>query len=170
MTEPEEKVEFFPALSFIKSQVAHVDTSIYRIIKIVKKDNHSDTSYIKREEFREAAKDFLVLPDISIEKLKNDYKETRLYDESLEKVILNYMPKQADQEITRQEILIKPDPSGDKVQSIFVNRKITTDDSTIQKILFWEVDKKFRIVTNVQMQDSERTETVDVIWNDFSSD
>jgi len=30
--EEKENQKFFPALSFIKSQVAHVDTSIFRII------------------------------------------------------------------------------------------------------------------------------------------
>src|SRR5215213_5126645 len=87
----EENPSFFPALSFIKSQVAQVDTSIYRIIKIVQKDSTvADTTYLKREEFRKEAKDFLLLPDISSDKLKNDYTESKWYDENLQQVVLNY--------------------------------------------------------------------------------
>ena len=161
---------FFPVLSFIKSQVAHVDTSVFRIIKIVKKDSISDTTYLKREEFREAAKDFLTIPDISDKDLRDEYTETELFVEDLDQVALNYMPKEPNKEITRQEVMIKAGPDGDKVQSIFINRVINNKSGSIQKILFWEVDKQFRVITLTQLADSPETkETIEVKWNDFSS-
>ena len=161
---------FFPVLSFIKSQVAHVDTSVFRIIKIVKKDSTSDTTYLKREEFREAAKDFLTIPDISDKDLRDEYTETELFVEDLDQVALNYMPKEPNKEITRQEVMIKAGPDGDKVQSIFINRVINNKSGSIQKILFWEVDKQFRVITLTQLPDSPETkETIEVKWNDFSS-
>jgi hypothetical protein len=164
----EENSSFFPVLSFIKSQVAHVDTSVYRIIKIVNKDSISDTIYLKREEFAEAAKDFLSIPDISSGELKDEYVETKLYDPDLEQVVLNYMPKKPDKEISRQEVMIKPGTDGDKVQSIFINRIINSKDSTVQKILFWQVDKHFKVATLTQSPNSpEKKETIEVIWNDF---
>jgi hypothetical protein len=165
----ETSTAYFPVLSYIKSQVAHVDTSLYRIIKVVEKDSTArDTIYLKREEFRNAAKDFLSIPDISSDDLKNDYTETEIFDQDLESVVLNYMPKETDKEITRQEVIIKPGTDGDKVQSIFINRVINDDNSTIQKILFWEVDKKFKIVTLVQKANTpEKKTTEEVIWNDF---
>lgn len=166
----EEDSGFFPVLSFINSQVAHVDTSVYRIIKTVHKETISDTIFLKREEFREAAKDFLTLPDISSTKLKNDYTETRLYDQDLGQAILNYMPKKGNKEITRQEVMIKPGNDGDKVKSIFIDRINNDEDKTIHKILFWQVDKRFRIVTIIKAPDTpEQKETVEVIWNDFPS-
>ncbi len=166
--ESEENTDFFPALSFIKSQVARVDSSVYRIIKIVKIDSIADTSFLKREMFKDEAKDFLSTPDISSDKLKDDYTETKLFDTDLEQVSLSYMPKK-DGEITRQEILIKPSTEGDKVSSIYINRTINADDSTVQKIMFWQIDKKFRIVTIVQKENEpEKTQTVEVIWNDFA--
>lgn len=161
---------FFPVLSFIKSQVAHVDTSVFRIIKITKRDSTADTSYLKREEFREAAKDFLTIPDISSEDLRSEYTETELYVEDLDQVALNYMPKEPNKEITRQEVMIKAGADGDKVQSIFINRVINNKSGSIQKILFWEVDKQFRVITLTQLPDSPETkETIEVKWNDFSS-
>ena len=166
----DEDSNFFPALSFIKSQIAHVDTSVYRIIKVTKIDSLSDTAFIKREEFKDAAKDFLNLPDISTNRLKDEYKETKLYDQDLEQVILNYMPKEPHEEITRQEVLIKPNPNGDQVKYIFINSTKQSEDSTVNKILFWEVDKKFRVVTSVQKPKSpEKTRIEEVIWNDFPS-
>ena len=165
-----ENQEFFPVLSFIKSQVAHVDTSVFRIIKIVQKDSTSDTTYLKREEFREAAKDFLIIPDIASDELKDEYTETKLFVQDLKQVALSYMPKESNNEITRQEVMIKPDANGDKVQSIFVNRTAESKNELIQKILFWEVDKQFKIVTLTRSPGKpEKKETVTVIWNNFSS-
>jgi hypothetical protein len=166
----QDESNFFPVLSFIKSQVAHVDTSVYRIIKVVKTDSTFDTTYLKREEFREAAKDFLSIPDISSEELKDDYTETKLFIQDLGQVALSYMPKKPDKEITRQEVMIKPDGDGDKVQSIFINRISNSKKGSIHKILFWEVDKQFKIVTLTQLPDQpEKTKTVEVIWNNFPS-
>lgn len=165
-----ENQKFFPVLSFIKSQVAHVDTSVFRIIKIVQKDSTSDTTYLKREEFREAAKDFLIIPDIASDELKDEYTETKLFVQDLKQVALSYMPKESNNEITRQEVMIKPDANGDKVQSIFVNRTAESKNELIQKILFWEVDKQFKIVTLTRSPGQpEKKETVTVIWNNFSS-
>jgi len=164
----QEDGSFFPVLSFIKSQVANVDSSLYRIIKIVHKDSLADTMFLKREEFKDAAKDFLSIPDISSEKLKDEYVETKLFDEDLEQVVLNYMPKKPDKEITRQEVMIKPDNDGDKVKSIFIDRVNSNDDSTVHKILFWQVDKRFRTVTITQVPNKpEKKETIEVVWNDF---
>jgi hypothetical protein len=169
-TNPQDESSFFPVLSFIKSQVAHVDTSVYRIIKVVKTDSTYDTTYLKREEFREAAKDFLSIPDISSDELKDDYTETKLFIQDLDQVALSYMPKKPDKEITRQEVMIKPDGDGDKVQSIFINRINNSKKGSVHKILFWEVDKQFKIVTLTQLPDQpEKTETVEVIWNNFPS-
>jgi hypothetical protein len=143
---------------------------MYRIIKVVRRVSGNDTSFVKREEFRKEAKDFLDLPDISSKKLKDDYKETQLYDQDLDQVILNYMPKEDDAEITRQEVVIKPDPGGDKVQSIFVNTVKNSAQERTQKIMLWEVDKRFRITTSIQKANMpESTETVEVIWNDFAA-
>jgi len=168
--EEKENQKFFPVLSFIKSQVAHVDTSVFRIIKIVQKDSTSDTTYLKREEFREAAKDFLTIPDITSDELKDEYTETKLFVPDLKQVALNYMPKEPDKEISRQEVMIKPDANGDKVQSIFINRTTGSKNGSIQKILFWEVDKQFKIVTLIQSSGKpEKKETVKVIWSNFSS-
>src|SRR5687768_8507364 len=168
--EEKENQKFFPVLSFIKSQVANVDTSVFRIIKIVQKDSTSDTTYLKREEFREAAKDFLTIPDITSDELKDEYTETKLFVPDLKQVALNYMPKEPDKEISRQEVMIKPDANGDKVQSIFINRTTGSKNGSIQKILFWEVDKQFKIVTLIQSSGKpEKKETVKVIWSNFSS-
>src|SRR5215217_8333358 len=78
----------FPVVPYLQSQVRHVDTSLYSIVKIHKAHGATDTTYLRREDFKTAAQDFLSLPDISSEKLRGKYTETKLYDEDLKKVVI----------------------------------------------------------------------------------
>ena len=163
----------FPVRTFIQSQVAHVDTSLYSIMKINYRDSlHADTVYLRREEFGLAAKDFLELPDISQKKYRDRFKEEKLYDETMNRVILRYSPADPEkEEVQKEEILIAPDPWGDKVTSIFIDRVINNGDSSIQKLLFWQIDKSFTVTTILQKKGQPETTTVmKVSWNEESEE
>lgn len=167
----EEPKDFFPVLSYLKSQVAHVDTSLYRIIRITTVGDRNDTAYIPREDFRKEAADFLAIPDITDKKLSRDYQETEIYDESLGSVILSYMPTEEDAEIRRQEVVIEPNQAeGDKVKSIFIDHQVEKGNTTVRKNMLWQVDQRFRVVTITQNQDgTEKVEKLQVVWNDTPS-
>jgi hypothetical protein len=164
-----QKESFFPVLSFIKSQVAHVDTSLYPIKKIVFADSiHSDTIFVPREEFRSLAKDFLETPDLTDKKYKNQYTEERLFDEQLNRVIISYKPQNPDrEEVQKQEVLIAPGPAGDKVNSIIIDRVINNKDSFLQKNMLWQVDKSFQVTTIAQKPGHPETTTIiKVTWGE----
>ncbi|HEX7844161.1 MAG TPA: hypothetical protein VF476_00090 [Chitinophagaceae bacterium] len=164
-----EQEVFFPALSFIQSQVAHVDTSIYSIIKLNYIDSiRTDTEYIRREDFRLQAKDFLSLPDISSSKLRKRYKEDKQYLTDLERVLLTYLPVDPEKEnIQRQEVLISPDATGDKVNSIIIDYVSNTKDSLVEKKLLWRVDRSFQVTIIKQKPGQPETiTTTKVIWNE----
>lgn len=166
----EENNNFFPVLSFLKSQVKDIDTSVYPLMKIVTVDSVSDTSYIKREQFRAYANDFLSIPDISSKDLKDEYTETKLYDETLGRAVFTYLPKKPEAPIRREEVMIEPDnQTGGKVKSIFISRLINNKDSTVEKKMYWQVDKRFQIATIVQKpNEAEKVQVLQIIWNDFS--
>lgn len=157
---------FFPALSFIKSQVSHIDTSLYPIMKITTIDNLSDTVYVKREEFRKLAEDFLLMPDISEKKYKKKYEEQRIFDQSLNRVLLIYKPLKEGLEVQKQEIIIKPDPSGDKVRNIIIELQQQHKDSSVSLHLLWQVNESFHAVKTIQKKNQpEKTIFTQVIWN-----
>lgn len=165
----EKKNDFFPALSYIQSQVAHVDTSLYPIRKIIFiSDTLTDTIHIPREAFRNEARDFLSIPDLTKSKFSERYTETKDFDEIINRVMLTYLPVDPDkEEILRQEVLIAPDPSGDKVSSIYIDRLIVNKDSSVQKKMIWLVDKSFQITTIKQVKEQpETTYTFKVLWNE----
>ncbi len=165
---PEKK--FVSVLSLIKNQVAQVDTSLYSIVKIVSTDSlHNDTTYIPREEFRAAAKDFLAIPDLSDKKVAKRYKEETMYDKTINRVVITYTPEDpAKEEIQKQELLVTPDAAtGDKVNDIIINRVISNRDSFMQKNMLWRMDKSFQVVTTLQKPGKpEKTTTMKVTWNE----
>ncbi len=166
--EPEKK--FISVLSLIESQVAHVDTSLYSIIKVEQTDSlPADTTYIPREEFRAAAKDFLSIPDLSDKKVAKKYKEETLYDETINRVIITYTPQNPEkEEIQKQELLVTPNAAtGDKVNNIIINRVISNRDSFMKQNMLWRMDKSFQVATTTQKPGKpEKTTTVKVAWNE----
>jgi hypothetical protein len=162
-----EKSSFFPVISFIKSQIAHVDTSLFAITRINYIDSlHSDTTFFKREEFRTLAKEFTELPDLTESKYQKLYKEDTLVDESLNSITFTYLPIHSEKEyIQRQEVHITL--NGSEVRNIFIDVQKDTKDSSIQKKMLWHVDHSFRIVTTIQKPGKpETTSNMKVIWND----
>ena len=163
----QEKNDVFPAISFIKSQIAAVDSSVYRIIKLVPRtDSTYDTVYVKRQDFNGLAKDFLETPDIS-KKFGGKYTEERTMNNELGLVVFMAIPKNEDLEVRRQEVRIVPDPPNDKVKSIYIEKFKRNADSSVMKRMTWYTDKKFQIVTITQKKNGEeKTSVMDVIWND----
>ncbi len=165
----EQKEDFFPVLSFLKSQVADIDTSLYSIRKYVITDSlDTDTIYVPREKFREIATDFLTIPDLSEPKYKDRYQEEKIFDETLNSVLLTYTPVNPDKEqVQRQEVLIKPDPSGDKITNIIINLSVDTKDSSVHKRMLWKVDQGFQVITTKQLAGQPETITTEkVIWGE----
>ena len=164
---PENKEPFFPVRSYLQSQVAHIDSSMYRIIKITTVDGKKDTAFVQRQDFKNYAKDFTDLPDIAQSNLRDDYTESQIYDEEMQTAVLNYMPLGKEGEIRRQDVFIAPDRNGDKVKTIFIERITEQNGKPVRKLLTWEVDRKFKIVTITQQNTkNEKIETVEVLWTE----
>jgi hypothetical protein len=165
---PENTTEFFPVTDYLKSQVKHVDTSLYRIIKVETMNGRSDTSFLKREEFSKIARDFVEIPDISAKKIKNDYEETQMYDESLQSIILTYTTSERENKVQRQDVILgqaNEDGNSD-VSTIIVHTVENSRKTSIEKNMVWYVNKRFIIVTKTNTADQpEKVEKLEVIWN-----
>jgi hypothetical protein len=170
--EPEEPAKkFISVVAMIKAQVAHVDTSLNPIIKIVSRDStQQDTISLSREDFAKEAKDFLEIPDLADKKVAKRYKEDPpLYDDMLGRVIFKYTPIDPDkEEIKSQEFLATPVPGKEaKINNIMIVREISNRDSFLQKKMLWQMDKSFQVVTTSQKPgQSEVTTVTRVVWNE----
>lgn len=158
-----------PVLSFIQSQVAHVDTSLYSIRKVTLGEaGGGDTVYFPREEFRNLAGDFLSIPDLMEEKYEGRYTKESRFDETLNRLIITMLPVDPEEEdIQREEVLIEPNPSGDRIAAIIIDLVKSNRDSSIQKRMLWLVDESFQVATTRQLKaQPETTTTYRVIWNE----
>jgi len=154
------------AISIIKGQLNQLDTSFFQITKFETTDGKTDTTYLKREEVRNVAKDFLSLPDITQNNYAENYTEERLIDETQNNLSITATAKNEKQEIQKQIIIVPLDKFAEgNVQSIYIDRFVQTNDSFLQQKLFWEIDKYFRIGSIIQKGTRpEKTQVLKVIW------
>jgi hypothetical protein len=161
-------------VSIIKAQIKHVDTSLFSIIKLEWADTtHTDTTYIKREDFEAVAKDFLQLPELSNPKIAKDYKQESRYDSLTRKVIISYFPKEDKNEIRKIELMASVDEIGkdgnNKVTNILVEKGKTDRNGSLIQKMYWNADRNFSIISFSQLPGQpEKTTTTKVIWNDDS--
>ncbi len=166
-----DQASFISVISLVRGQVAHVDTSLYSIMKVVYTDSlHSDTTYIPREKFATAAQDFLDIPDLSDIKVAKRYKqEPPIYDEMMNRVIISYLPVDPEkEEVKKQELLATPVPGAEtQVNNIIITRVISNKDSFLEKKMLWKMNKSFQVVTTSQKPGKpEITTTTKVSWNE----
>ena len=160
---------FFPVKDYLNGQVARLDTANYTFLKIETVDGKSDTTPIKNTEVRQYAKDFLDLPDISADDIKDDYEIAHLYDEELEAFAFTFTTKE-DHPIRSEHVVVEPMPNADgknDIKSIFVDYWQNAGNSSVRKNLFWEANKSFQITT---IPDAGSAKKVRIVWNGFTSE
>jgi hypothetical protein len=164
--------DFFPVAIYLKGQAAAMDSSFATIMAIQKQEGgQPDTTYIKREEFKHYAKEFLELPDISSPKLRNDYTVTNMYDDLLGGYVFTYTTDEKDNPIKKEDVILEPGEDGqNKIKTVNVDWWSSKGDSTIQKNMLWEANKRFLIITKVTTGNQpEKIRTLEVKWNDFTN-
>lgn len=164
------KNNFFPVLSFLQSQVKHVDTSVYHIKKIIPlTDSTGDTTSIPREQFREEAASFLSIPDLTKSQFTNKYDTSEGFEQEINRAILSYYAKPGTKglEIIRQEVTIIPTQAGnDQVRSIYIERVKENKDSTVLQKLFWTANSSFKEVNIIQKTGQpDRIIQKELVWN-----
>jgi hypothetical protein len=166
----QKKNDVFPAMDFIKGQIASVDTSLYSIMKLVAlTDSTYDTTYVKRDDFKKLAKDFLETPDIS-KKFGGKYTEERMMNNDLGQAVFIATPNDKSLEVQRQEVRIVPGPP-DEVKSVYIEKFSSGNDSSVIKRMTWYADKKFQVITITQKKNGdEKTSVMDVIWNNSENE
>jgi hypothetical protein len=154
------------ALSIIKGQLNHLDTSIYEVKKFETRNNVTDSAYLRRDEIRKIAAPFLSLPDIADEKYYENYTEDKLIDAEQNTLNITSISKSDTAEIQKQIIIVSISPTeNSKVQSIFIDRYMSKGDSTIEQKLFWVLDNYFSIRNIIEKENQpDKILSTKVTW------
>lgn len=164
-----EENKLWPVLPYLHSEAAAADSTLANIRKIISRnDGGFDTVFIHRNEFRNEAKDFLTLPDISSSKFAGDYKEEEIMDESINRFVIRQTAlKPEKQLIQSQEVLIKPALEGDQVMTVMIHTLQNRGDSSVQKRMIWTIGKEFQVTTLSQKgREPEKIYTYKITWAD----
>lgn len=167
-TEKVDTSQYFPILSYLKSQVKALDTSMYRFIKIETADGKTDTSDISREDVRKYANDFLEIPDITDSDYGSDYSALTSYDSLMGRVFMSYTAYDKDVEVVKQDVTILPrfGDGADEVKTVYIEKIKSDDDKTIEKKMLWEMKKYFNIITITQKENApEKIHSLKIEWN-----
>ena len=159
----------FPVLALIKSQVAKVDSSLFAILQIDKKDSLTfDTVYLKADQFRDAARDFISIPDIADKNHKGDYKELKQYMQDLQLAVFTYTATDPEAEIRSEEVYIsKSDEGEDKVERIIIDKVYKDKKTTVRKNMIWKIDSHFQVATYITEPGvPDKTSVRTVQWTD----
>jgi glycerol-3-phosphate dehydrogenase len=133
-------------------------------------DSTYDTTYVKRDDFKNLAKDFLETPDIS-KKFGGKYTEERMMNNDMGQAVFIATPKDKNLEVRREEVRIVPGPPEDKVKSVYIEKFSSNIDSSVIKRMTWYANRKFQVITITQKKNGEeKTSVMDVIWNNRETD
>lgn len=161
---------FFPVASYIKGELARLDTSRQSIVKIETNNSLTDTVAIKNTDVRRYAADFLTLPDLSSPALKDDYEVTHLYDDLQEAFVFTYTTKE-DHPVQQENVTVEPEQNAagkNDIKSIFVNLAQDSSGGQVKKILLWTAGKGFLITTLTQLANgTEDVHKVQINWTGF---
>ena len=162
--------EFFPVTSYLKGQVAMLDTSFYSFYKVETINGKIDTLSIRNKDVKLYAKDFTDLPDIGTSSIKDDYVIDNLYDDMLECFVFTFSTKQ-NYPVKREDVVLEPQPNEQNkndIKSIFVQVEQQDKDTIVNKNLFWVANSNFKIITTKKLGDQPpQTKTVTIFWNGF---
>ncbi len=157
---------------YLRGQIAMMDTVRHPFLKIETVDGHTDSSILSTIDVKTYTKDFLNLPDISSEKLKDDYDVSQLYDDLQEAFIFTYTTKQ-NHPVQQENVTVEPQPNAkgqNDIRSVYADLWNSNKDTSIRKNMLWEANKSFQINTIIDVPGQpEKISSVRIIWNGFDS-
>lgn len=140
--EPSSK--FISAVSLIKQEVKHIDTSLYSIKRYTTVDTGAtDTTFITRERFRSEVADFLQVPDLSDPRQAILYEEESQFDTLINRAIIAYRAKDPNKQPYRSiELFVEPNlATGDQVRTVWVIRLQSDRTGSEELKMIWQVGK-----------------------------
>jgi hypothetical protein len=160
---------YFPVIDFIKSEIKIVDSLPVGIMKYRTSNNIIDSGYIQLEEFHQLAKEFLPA-DLEKGHFESNFSETSFFDNTTQYASFLYSGTKQELQVTRVDVLTKAeDVVYNKVQSIYIEKRINKTDTSIIKKLYWKTGQNFQINTEMRTPEQKTiTEQIKVVWNPWN--
>ena len=167
-TEEEKKEEknFFPVADYIKGEISYVDSLPLRMMKYVTINGKTDSNFLKLEDFNELAREFLPNELIDSAIFEKEFSENSFLDQTTQSLTFTYATKNDKLALQRVDVVANRTTGFDKVRSIYMEKSIARNDTTIQKKMYWRAKKSFEIVSISRIPNRpQSTDHLKVVWD-----
>jgi hypothetical protein len=157
---------------YLKGQVARLDSVQGQFLKIEMIDSRTDSATLTSTQAKQYAGEFLNLPDISKEEVRDDYEVSHLYDDLQEAFIFTYQTKE-EHPVRLQNVTVEPamnEQGKNEIRSIYVDYWENRNKTLTRKKFLWEANKSFEVITSIEVEGRpEKIKKLRVVWNGFDS-
>ncbi|MBS1599736.1 MAG: hypothetical protein JST75_16035 [Bacteroidetes bacterium] len=162
-----EKKEFFPIADYIQSEISYVDSLPLKMMKYVTVNGKRDSGFIKLEDFNILAQEFLPPELKDSAKFEKEFSESSFLDQTTQSLTFTYSTKSDTLQLRRVDVLANRTSGFDKVRSLYMEKNITRNDTTIVKKMYWRAKKSFEIVSLIQpLNQPQSTNHLKIVWDD----
>ena len=161
-----EQIQIYPVSSFFKDQIREIDSLQLPTVKYTSEGERRDTSAVTMEEVKMLAQEFIDA-DISKPSVSNQYKESNFADQSIPSITFSYTATNSELPIQRIDVILDPNPVlDDQVKTVYIEKHHVTNDTVINKKLYWKSDKNFQVITSKRITGKPEWITqVKVAWD-----
>ena len=161
-----DKPEFIDVASYLKGQLAYMDTIPFAFEKTVLHDSvYTDTTFLSKEQLKAIVLAFLP-EDLEQKTFQKLYTETSFADASTNFITLTYEPE-GKKDLPVQRIDVYVNPETQQIAKLFMVRKADTKDSSLTQQLLWKHNKSCKLITTVyKANDQEKVLSEKINWND----
>lgn len=167
-TPPEIKEEknFFPIADYIKGEISYVDSLPLRMMKYVTVNGKTDSSFLNLEDFNALAHEFLPNELIDSVAFEREFSENSFLDQTTQSLTFTYSTKNDKLALQRVDVVANRTSGFDKVRSIYMEKSMARNDTTIQKKMYWRAKKSFEIVSISRIPNQpQSTDHLKVVWD-----
>lgn len=136
--------EFYPVMSFIREELALLDSLPVAVSLYRDSEGKADTSILEKLSFRRIA-EAVGEPDISRDPLRKGYRETVYMDATMNLVTMSYRPTDESATVRKTDVYI--DPATEKVKSIYIEKRLSEGNSTIVQKIVWSAGRQLQMTT-----------------------
>jgi hypothetical protein len=161
-----DSIQIYPVSSFFIEQIRKIDSLQLPTVKYTSQGERRDTTAASMEEVKMLAQEFIDA-DISKASLSNQYKESNFADQSIPSITFSYTATNSTLPIQRMDVILDPNPVLDEqVKTVYIEKQQVTNDTLINKKLYWKSDKNFQVITSKRITGKPEWMTqVKVSWD-----
>lgn len=157
---------FFPVADYLRGEIRYVDSMPLALLKTNIRDDRTDSSFIKPDEFHRIAGEFL-LPDLEKEQLSKKFLENSFMDRATGNLTFTYSALDKHLPLQRVDVVAIPAPTGaTQIKSIFLQTSEPSGDTLVVKKMLWTAKKNLLIITSLQPREKPPVvRQVKVVWD-----